>query len=178
MTKYDLRGIQEVPLSPVGERATQFISLGAGVVFLASAAYFLIRGILSNGPPVAFVAAALFALLGSLFEIGAWMRRPPSAFVEVDDSGIGLISVAGRTHHLLWADPRFRLSIAATNGAPDRRSNGRPMYGIRGGRRGLQTMLSRDAFEAMVIGARSHGLAVRVTPEPSSPGWSRYTISH
>jgi hypothetical protein len=146
--------------------------VGAAFVFLGS--YRFLAGV--SGDPVAnllsiaggFVFAGLGAMVARLFGRGGVAR------LRVDDHGLEFIALQGSVRTLAWSDARLQADLYDVSASPETNSFVRdnPVW-----RYGLivrspflfQCRFPREAYDAILAGARGHGIRV----EPS--GWRNFT---
>lgn len=150
----------------------RFLLVGSGLCFVlalaglyllvsAPAGIFSFRALGAWVLLVGFGLSSLYALRGSSL-VGPAYRR-----LVVYDGGISFEgSSRGQSKRLPWNDPKFQLDIYDRTMLPSTELDGTPRvldFVVRP-RGGPRTPVPRPAFEAILSGAREHGLVVRRRP--------------
>ena len=179
-------------LADMWDKASRFRRLfllgGAGMctAFALAGVYLLLSSLAETLSPrdlgywILVVGFGLVAVYGLKLapQVGPACRR-----LVLDDHDLRFEAGArGRTRHLAWLDPAFELEVYDRSELPTTERDGTPRFldFIVRLRHGPRTPLSRAAFEAILEGARSHGLEVlrRPTQDRGDPaGGSLVTIS-
>lgn len=155
-------------------RGFRGVSAGFAVVGVALTVYIAAGASLSSSwTPPKVVAVMLLAILGALFAVGAVVATSPPAYVEVDEQGVRLEEITGRVTEFSWGNPRFKLLLFRTTGAPDRVSRGLPKQSVSR----IVNVLTPEAFECVLSTAVGQGLKVQTSVETGRPGWTRYRIT-
>ncbi len=90
--------------------------------------------------------------------LGLALTRKTARRVRIDDSGLELDGLAGKTLRVAWGDPELAFELYDFDRLPEPNSQTKPRYFIRINRR--ESTLSRPAFDRLLEVARLRGLSV------------------
>ncbi len=99
---------------------------------------------------------------------------PAPERLEVDAVGVRLVYPSARTKSVQWNDPKLRLIVSRTDGAPDARPGRTPLATVSSGP-GFQSFIPRAAYDCIVEEARQQRLSISEQTY-RRPGWSDILI--
>ena len=159
-----------------GYRLYNYLVLVLGsVILLAVIGYVVASGERIRNP---FVIFGVIPMMGCLYILVAMLAlgRSWATAVEVTDAGVQFIYGSRGTHLWRWTDPKVRLAIDVTQGAPGAPSWGTPIYAAADFHY-FRNYLPVEAYNAIIREARAKGMRITETRSPQ-PGFTRVTITH
>ncbi len=136
--------------------------IGFGLFFVLVDLKALVSGTLST---LRFITLLIvLAIVGSCLSVipgGVAFTRKSARRVRIDDSGLELIGLAGKTLRVAWTDPKLAFELYDFDRLPEPYSMTKPRCFIRIHRR--DSPLSRPALDRLLVVARLHGLSISST---------------
>ncbi len=156
------------------KRRTKGVLLGTGIFLVGFGLFFVVVDLeaLSTGSLSTFRFVSLLLVLAivglclSPIPGGMARRRKSARRIRIDDLGLELDGLPGKSLRVEWTDPRLSFELHDFDRLPEPNSPTKPRCFIR--INGREDTLTREAFERLLGEARAHGLSV---------SWSRGSSS-
>ncbi len=175
MVRFDLNETKSLPAAIMARRSRWFV--GGLAVFVtvgaaASIAYVMVHHLWT---PLDLEWVAGVLLVDAMFLMIYLGSVPQADSIDMDRECLRFTYPSSRIRTVRWLDPRLKIDIGTTAGAPDSLSKGQPLH-VLYGYRPFQTYLTRDAFQGIVAAAKEQGLSLEEKRGPRS-GWTRTVIT-